>query len=84
MCIRDRAIADNLNIHPTKLSRLINGKENPNIELMYRLEEHSGGELPAFYWWRLHAKELEHKIRTDLEKKLEEAKKVKNALHIRA
>ena len=51
---------------------------------MYRLEEHSGGELPAFYWWRLYSKELEHKIRTDLEKKLEEAKKVKGSLPVRA
>ena len=80
----NKTIAANLNIHPTKLSRIINGKENPNVELMYRLEEHSSGELPAFFWWRLHARELEHKIRTDLEKKLEEAKKVKNALDIRA
>lgn len=79
-----KEIAENLNIHQTKLSRIINGRENPNIELMYRLEEHSSGQLPAFYWWKLFSKELEHKIRTDLEKKLEEAKKVKNALEIRA
>ena len=50
----NKEIAENLNIHQTKLSRIINGKENPNIELMYRLEEHSSGELPAFYWWRLY------------------------------
>ena len=80
----NKEIAENLNIHQTKLSRVINGKENPNVELMYRLEEHSGGELPAFYWWRLYSKELEHKIRTDLEKKLEEAKKVKGSLPVRA
>ncbi len=80
----NKEIAENLNIHPTKLSRIINDKENPNIELMYRLEEHSSGELPAFYWWRLYSKELEYKIRTDLEKKLEEAKKVKGALQVRA
>lgn len=80
----NKEIAKNLNIHQTKLSRIINGRENPNVDLMYRLEEHSGGELPAFYWWRLFSKELEHKIRTDLEKKLEEAKKVKDSLRFRA
>ena len=80
----NKEIAENLNIHQTKLSRIINGRENPNIELMYRLEEHSSGELPAFYWWRLYSKELEYKIRTDLEKKLEEAKKVKGSLPVRA
>ena len=80
----NKEIARNLNIHPTKLSRIINGREDPNVELMYRLEEHSGGELPAFYWWRLFSKELEHQIRTNMEKKLEEAKKVKGSLQFRA
>ena len=80
----NKVIAANLNIPPTLLNRIIKGKEHPTVELMYRLEKHSSGELPAFYWWRLHAKELEHQIRTDLVKKREEAKKVKDALHIRA
>lgn len=77
-------IADNLDIHKTKLSRLINGREKPNTELMYRLEEHSGGEIPAHYWWRLHAKEPEHQLRTDFEKRSAEAGKVENPLKARA
>ena len=79
----NKEFADNIDIHKTKLSR-INGKENPNIELMYRLEEHSNGELPAHFWWRLYSRELEHKIKTDLEKKIEEAKKVKDSIKLRA
>lgn len=79
----NKEIAENLDIHPTKLSRIINGRDNPNIELMYRLEKHSDGQLPAYYWWRLHARELEYQIRTDLEKKLNEASKVTNYLEIR-
>lgn len=78
----NKEIATNLGIHPTKLSRIINGKENPNIELMYRLEKHSDGELPAHYWWRLYSRELEHQIRTDLERKLEEGSKVTGWLEI--
>lgn len=80
----NKEIAENLDIHPTKLSRIINGRDNPNIELMYRLEKHSDGELPAHYWWRLYSKELEYQIRTDLEKKLNEASKVTDYLELRA
>ncbi len=80
----NKEIADDLGIHATKLSRILNEKENPNVDLMYRLEEHSNGELPAFYWWRIHARQLEHKIKTDLQKKMEEALKVKNALKFSA
>ncbi len=77
-------IADNLNVHKTKLSRLVNGKEKPNTELMYRLERHSEGEIPAYYWWRLLAKELEYKLKTDHNKREEEASKVSNPLSLRA
>ena len=80
----NKEIAGNLDIHPTKLSRILNGKENPNIELMYRLGRHSDGELPAYYWWRLYSQELENKIKKDLEKKMEESRKVKDHLDIRA
>ncbi|MEM7575528.1 MAG: hypothetical protein AAF433_21670 [Bacteroidota bacterium] len=77
-------IAKNLGLHKTKLSRLINDREKPNIDLMYRLEEHSSKEIPAFYWWRIHARELEFEIRTDHEKRAIEAKKVENPLDLRA
>ena len=42
-----REIADDLAIHYTKLSRIINDKEEPNIELSYRLEKHSGNLISA-------------------------------------
>lgn len=80
----NKEIADNLGVHPTKLSRILNERENPNVELMYRLEKHSDGELPAHYWWRMHSRELEFQIRTDLEKKISEANKVSDFLEIRA
>ncbi len=80
----NKEFADDLDVHPTKFSRIINGRENPNIELMYRLEEHSSGEIPAHHWWRLYSLELEYKIKTDLEKKIEESKKVKNPIQLRA
>ncbi|WP_116106345.1 hypothetical protein [Lewinella sp. IMCC34191] len=80
----NKSFAADLDLHYTKLSRIINGKDNPSIELMYRLEEHSKSELPAHYWWRIYSKELEHKIITDLEKRVQESKKVSNSINIRA
>jgi transcriptional regulator with XRE-family HTH domain len=72
--------ASDINIHKTKLSRIINSKENPNIELMYRLEIHSGAMIPATYWYRLFSKEIEEEIKTDQEKRAIESEKVKNEL----
>lgn len=77
-------VARNLGIHKTKLSRLVNGRDTPNIDLMYRLEEHSSKEIPAFYWWRIHARELEFKIKTDYTKKQQAADKVENPLKLSA
>ncbi|MEM9885257.1 MAG: helix-turn-helix transcriptional regulator [Bacteroidota bacterium] len=77
----NKDFAENIGIHATTLSRIANGKENPNVSLMYRLEKHSNGEIPAHFWWKLHARELEHSIRTDLEKKIQEGEKVKEVLH---
>lgn len=76
----NKAFAEDLGVHKTKLSRIINGRDIPSIDLMYRLEEHSSGEIPAHHWWRIHSLELEHKIKTDLEKRIKESKKVKNQI----
>ncbi|WP_116128479.1 transcriptional regulator [Lewinella sp. IMCC34183] len=77
-------VSNNLSIHKARLSRIINGKENPNPELMYRLQEHSSGAIPAFYWWKLLAKQLEYQIKTDKEKMQEESNKVTNPISLRA
>lgn len=50
---------------------------------MYRLEHHSGGMIPATYWYRLHAKKLEDGIRKNQEKRQEGYKRVKNELNFR-
>ncbi len=69
-----------LDIHKTKLSRLLNNRENPNIELMYRLERHSGMMIPATYWYRLTTKKQEEEIKTNMAKRDTEYKRVKNEL----
>ena len=72
--------AADLDIHKTKLSRILNDKESPNLELMYRLEHHSSNMIPATYWYRLHSRELEEDIKLDTEKRAVEYKRVKNQL----
>lgn len=72
--------SNDIDIHKTKLSRLLNNRENPNIELMYRLEHHSGMMIPATYWYRLFAKKQEEEIKSDSEKRVKEYKRVKNEL----
>ncbi len=75
-----REISEDLSVHYTKLSRIINDKEEPNIELSYRLEKHSGGLINAELWWKLMIKKHEFIISRDEETRIKEHKKVKNPL----
>ncbi len=75
-----KEIAEDLSIHYTKLSRIINDKEEPNIELSYRLEKHSGNLIKAEIWWKLMIKKQEFIISRDEETRKVEQKKVKNPL----
>ena len=75
-----KEISEDLAIHYTKLSRIINDKEEPNIELSYRLEKHSGNLIRARIWWKLMIKKHEFIITRDEETRKREQKKVKNYL----
>lgn len=76
----DSEFARDIDIHKTKLSRLLNNRENPNVELMYRLEIHSGKLIPANYWYKLHSQKLEQEIKSNQDIRNEEYKRVKNEL----
>lgn len=78
-----KELAAEIDLHPTKLSRLLNDRENPNVELTYRLEMHCGNIIPALYWWKLYAKKMEEDVRTDHGKRKTESEKVKNPLRFR-
>lgn len=79
-----KEFSEDISIHNTRLSRILNEREEPNIELAYRLEEHSGHLIPALIWWKLIMKKQEYLIKQDREKRKEEGLKVKNALKFRA
>jgi plasmid maintenance system antidote protein VapI len=75
-----REISEDLSLHYTKLSRIINDKEEPNIELTYRLGKHSGNLIKAELWWKLIIKKQAFILKRDNETRLKEEAKVKNYL----
>lgn len=79
-----KELSEDLDIHYTRLSRIINDREEPNTELTYRLEKHSGELIPALIWWKLIIKKQEYLLRKDTETRQREASKVKNAIEVRA
>jgi len=79
-----KEMAANLPLHYTKLSRIINDKEEPNIELCYRLEKHSSELIKAELWWKLIIKKQAFILRQDKKTKKAEQKKVKNPIKVRA
>ncbi|MCH2450247.1 MAG: helix-turn-helix domain-containing protein [Gracilimonas sp.] len=54
-----KEISKELDLHYTKLSRIINDREEPSIELCYRLEKHSGELINVLNWWQLIKKKEE-------------------------
>lgn len=79
-----KKMSEDINVHYTKLSRIINNRESPNIEFMYRLEEHSGGLIPALVWWKLLIKKQAYEIVKDQKTRKMIASQVKRAVDSRA
>lgn len=75
-----KVISEEIAIHYTKLSRILNDKEEPNVELCYRLEKHSGNLIKAELWWKLIIKKQEYELARDHETRKEEQDKVKNPI----
>ena len=73
-------LSDDLSVHYTKLSRILNDKEEPNVELVYRLEKHSANLIKAELWWKLMIKKHEFIILKDDETRKVEYEKVKNSI----
>ena len=77
-----KQLSEELNVHYTRLSRIINDREEPNIELTYRLEKHSSELVPALIWWKLIMKKQEYHIRLDKKTRKLEAAKVSNPVKL--
>ncbi len=73
-------LAQELELHPSKLNVYLSGKEHPNLAVLYRLEKHSGGLMPALLWWRVAARKIEQQIQNDVENRQREGAKVRSIL----
>lgn len=71
-----KRLAEEINIHPSRLSRIIKGKEPVGKSLAYRLEQHSGNIIPAIFWWKIFQMEVEQEIMTAKEERIIEKKYV--------
>lgn len=78
-----RKLAQDLSIHETKFSRLINDKENPGIGLLYRIEEHSNNLIPATLLWQIVNMKLMVDIQNNSNERKKQSKKVKNKLKLK-
>lgn len=72
-----KKLAEDLDVHYTRLSRVLNDQEEPNLELIYRLEAHSGKTIPAVLWWKLTTKRQEYRIKQDQKMRAREAARIK-------
>lgn len=77
---KQKELAEDISIHPSRLSRIFNDKEKISIAVAFRLENHSGDIIPALYWWKLMQKEVEKEIKEGKETRERERKNVKNAV----
>ena len=73
-------LSNDLSLHYTKLSRILNDKDEPNVELAYRLEKHSASLIKAELWWKLVIKKHEFIISSDVDTRKAEHEKVKNSI----
>ena len=80
---KQKEFAEDIDIHPARLSRIMNDKEKIGKSLAYRLEKHSGKLIPAILWWKLAQKEVEYEIQTDSVNREKEGKKVKNVVFLK-
>ena len=78
MNLKRRELSENISIHETKFSRIINDKENPGLAILYRLEEHSNRMIDASTWWNLVTRKVENDIKHNSKDRRTQSKKVKN------
>jgi len=71
-----KKLAEEIGLHPSRINRIIKGKERIGKSIVYRLESHSGEIIPALYWWKLIQKEIEQEILTEKQERELEKKNV--------
>jgi plasmid maintenance system antidote protein VapI len=76
-------LTEELSIHKTKLSRIINDRDEANAALAYKLEKHSSKLFPAIFWWKLITLKKENEIKTNKNDRKKATEKVKSMVKLR-
>lgn len=76
-----KRFAEEIGLHPSRLNRIIKGKERIGKAIAYRLENHSGEIIPAIFWWKLMQKEIEQEILTEKKEREIEKQYVKKVAY---
>lgn len=74
-------LAQDLDVAPARLSRILHGKERLSLALAYRLERHSGELIPALLWWKLAQRAIEQEIMSDTDERAQEQQRVKRVVY---
>ncbi len=77
---KDKDFAAEIDITPAALSQYINNYRKPPEKIVYRLELHSNGMIPAIAWYKLLQKDKEYAIVNDAKSRREENRHIKNKL----
>ncbi len=73
---KSNEFAEEISIHKTMVSQLINNTREPNESLIIRLELHSNNNIPADYWLRIILKDKIHNLAKNKELRRREKKYV--------
>ena len=76
-------LTEELSIHKTKLSRILNDRDEANAALTYKLEKHSSTLFPAIFWWKLITLKKENEIKTNQSDRKKATEKVKSMVRLR-
>ncbi|MCU0434672.1 MAG: hypothetical protein MUC87_14550 [Bacteroidia bacterium] len=79
---KKKDFAQEIQIHETKLSQIINGRVEPNDKFIIRLEIHSQNMFPALFWFKLIRMEQEYDLENNKEIRKKEARFVKKRLEL--
>jgi len=77
---KDKEFAAEIDIKPAVLSQYLNNYRKPPEKIVFRLELHSNGMIPAVAWYKLLQKDKEHEIMTNAGIRKKESKHIKNKL----
>lgn len=80
---KNTELADELSVHKTLISNIINNKREASENFIVRMEIHSNNNIPADYWFRLIQKEKMFHLMSNKKLRAEEKKYVSHKVKVK-